>query len=105
MPDSTQQTFICQTVEIVKKPGQTLGLYLREGNGYDRQDGVFVSRLAPGSDLSKSGALSPGDEILSVNNVDVTKTGIDDVVVIISIPMRLLLKTRFPKTPPSKGVS
>uniref|UniRef100_A0A915HRW4 PDZ domain-containing protein n=1 Tax=Romanomermis culicivorax TaxID=13658 RepID=A0A915HRW4_ROMCU len=102
LPDGTQQTFIYQTVEIVKKPGQSLGLYLREGFGHERSDGVFVSRLADGSDLAKSSCLKPGDEVLSVNNVGVTQMGIDDVVVIISIPMRLLLKTRFPKFPASR---
>ena len=44
-------------MEIVKRPGQTLGLYIREGNGIDRNDGVFISRIAIDSAVYKSGCL------------------------------------------------
>ncbi|XP_024083424.1 rho GTPase-activating protein 100F-like isoform X2 [Cimex lectularius] len=81
-------------VEIVKRPGQTLGLYIREGNGVDRTDGVFISRIALESSVYNSGCLKVGDEILAVNMVDVTRMSLDDVVIIMSIPRRLILVTR-----------
>ena len=81
-------------VEIVKRPGQTLGLYIREGNGLNRSDGVFISRIALESSVYSSGCLQIGDEILAVNLVDVTRMSLDDVVIIMSIPRRLVLTTR-----------
>lgn len=110
----------------MKRPGQTLGLYIREGNGMDRSDGVFISRIALESAVYNSGclkvrnptycfrplslcgkfprksnrdafcfsALQVGDEILAVNLVDVTHMSLDDVVIIMSIPRRLVLATR-----------
>ncbi|XP_004931977.2 rho GTPase-activating protein 100F isoform X1 [Bombyx mori] len=85
---------VVQLVEIVKRPGQTLGLYIREGDGGTRTDGVFISRIALESAVYNSGCLKVGDEILAVNLVDVRRMSLDDVVIIMSIPRRLLLCTR-----------
>uniref|UniRef100_A0A8D9BH80 Rho GTPase-activating protein 100F n=1 Tax=Cacopsylla melanoneura TaxID=428564 RepID=A0A8D9BH80_9HEMI len=90
---------IVKLVEIVKRPAQTLGLYIREGNGQDRSDGVFISRIASESSVSTSGCLQVNDEILAVNMVDVTRMSIDDVVIIMSIPRRLVLVIRQSKYP------
>lgn len=44
-------------IEIIKRPGQTLGLYIREGNGVNRNDGVFISRIALETAVYNSGCL------------------------------------------------
>jgi len=83
-----------QTVEITKRPGQSLGFYIREGNGRDRADGVFISRLAAGGVAETNGLLRVGDEILSVNTVSVAGRRLDDVVISMSVSRRLLLTVR-----------
>lgn len=86
-------------VEIIKRPGQTLGLYIREGDGARTTEGVFISRIALESAVCHSGLLKVGDEILAVNLVDVRRMSLDDVVIIMSIPRRLVLAVR------SKGMA
>ncbi|XP_013397846.1 rho GTPase-activating protein 100F [Lingula anatina] len=90
----TGDDVVIQTVEILKRPGQSLGFYIREGNGIDRTGGVFISRIAPGSIVEKNGLLRMGDEIVTVNTVNVTSMNLDDVVVLMSIPKKLTLTIR-----------
>ena len=85
---------VVQTVEIIKRPGQSLGFYIREGNGKERWDGVFISRLAVGSVAEQNGLLKIGDEILSINGNPVIRKRLEDVVISMSIPKRLVLVVR-----------
>lgn len=85
---------VVQFVEIIKRPGQTLGLYIREGDGLTTNEGVFISRIAMESPIYSSGILKIGDEVLAVNLVDVSRMSLDDVVIVMSIPRRLVLTIR-----------
>lgn len=87
------------TVEVSKRPGQGLGLFLREGNGVDRADGVFVSRLAPGSAADQNDLLRVGDEILAVNSTPVAGRRLEDIAISISIHRNLVLTLKTVTSP------
>ena len=80
-----------RTVEIHREPGRSLGFYIRQGDGWLREDGVFVSRVNLGSMVETNGLLSVGDEILKVNDIDVAKMPLDDVVAIMQCVKKLVL--------------
>ena len=84
-------SFILRTVEIRREPGQSLGFYIREGDGWMRRDGVFISRVNLGSMVEVNGLLHVGDEVLKVNNVDVSNLSLDDVVLIMTVVRKLVL--------------
>ena len=90
---------------MIKRPGQSLGFYIREGNGVDRADGVFISRIAAGSAVERNGLLRVGEEIIAVDSVDITHMSLDDVVILMSIPRRLVLTVRTRKSCCSKNLS
>ena len=84
-------------VQIVKTSGQPLGFSLREYNGSntEKPGGIFVSRLTVGGVVEQHSLFSAGDEILEINNVPVHDYKLSDVVAMIQIPKKLLLKVRF----------
>ncbi|XP_077981872.1 rho GTPase-activating protein 100F-like [Glandiceps talaboti] len=86
--------YVLRTVEIHKIQGETLGIYITEGDGFGKKDGIFISRLALGSVCDQNGLLQVGDEILSVNNVDVTRMNLDEVCHVMKIPSRLLITVK-----------
>ena len=91
----TSGAFVVRTVEVRREPRKSLGFYIREGDGWHREDGIFISRVNLGSLVETNGLLHVGDEILKVNNVDVTKMPLEDVVVIMQYVQKLVLTVKI----------
>ena len=81
-------------VEILKQPGQTIGVYISEGDRRYGTGGIFISRISDGSLVGNDDLLHVGDEILCVNGVGVTDMTVDNVVVLMAIPRVLVLRLR-----------
>ena len=88
-------SFKIRVVELEREPGRSLGFYIRQGDGWNREDGIFISRINLGSLVETNGLLSMGDEILKVNNVNVTRMPFDDVVVIMQYVKKLVLTVKI----------
>lgn len=91
---SKQGTFLQRTIELKRKPGESLGFYIRQGDGWEREDGIFVSRVVLGTDVDVFELLRVGDEIVRVNKVDVRGMGIEDVSALMQMPRRLILAVK-----------
>ena len=78
----------------MKEPGKSLGFFISQGDGWLRKDGIFVSRVNLGSSVDTNGLLSVGDEIIKVNNVDVTQMLLDDVVLVMKFVKRMILMVK-----------
>jgi len=94
--------YVIKFIEVIKRPGQTLGLYIRTVQFEDSRSGssragVVITKIDSDSPVYNSQVIHIGDEILSVNLVDIQGMSMDDVVVIMSIPKRLVLALKAPR--------
>lgn len=67
-------------VLLKKKPDRGLGLSIL---GKTSGDGVFVSNVVPGGVAANEGSIMPGDQLVSVNEVDVTHATQADVALML----------------------
>lgn len=91
---SKNGTFLQRTIELRRKPGETLGFYIRQGDGWEREQGIFVSRVVLGTDVDVFELLRVGDEIVKVNKVDVRTMTIQDVSALMQMTRRLILTVK-----------
>jgi len=87
-------SYLIRKVEIRKVPEKSLGFYVRQGDGWDRRDGIFISRLILGSYVEANDFLRVGDEILKVNEVEVSDFSLNDVVLMMQMVDKLLLTVK-----------
>ena len=88
-------SYLIRKVDIRKNPEKSLGFYICEGDGWDRQDGIFVSRLVLGSYIEANNFLRVGDEILKVNEVYVKDFSLNDVALMMQVVEKLVLTVKI----------
>lgn len=98
---SKQGTFLHRTIDLPHKPGDALGFLIRQGDGWSRTDGIFISRLVLGTDMDNYELLRVGDEIIRVNKVDVRSMNVEDVSALMQMAKRLIITVKV-LTPLSK---
>ena len=98
---SKQGSVLHRTIDLPHKPGDSLGFLIRQGDGWSRTDGIFISRLVLGTDVDNFELLRVGDEIIRVNKVDVRGMNVDDVSALMQMAKRLIITVKV-LTPLSK---
>ena len=98
---SKQGTFLHRTIDLPHKPGDALGFLIRQGDGWSRTDGIFISRLVLGTDVDNYELFRVGDEIIRVNKVDVRGMNVEDVSALMQMAKRLIITVKV-LTPLSK---
>ena len=98
---SKQGTFLHRTIDLPHKPGDSLGFLIRQGDGWSRTDGIFISRLVLGTDVDNFELLRVGDEIIRVNKIDVRGMNVEDVSALMQMAKRLIITVKV-LTPLSK---
>ena len=99
--DSKTGAFRHRTIELLRKPDEELGFSVRRGDGWEKQDGIYVSRVSLGSVFDKFELMRVGDEILKINRIDMKQMDVEDVVRIMRIPEKLSITVKI-LTPFSK---
>ena len=79
--------------DLEKSKQETVGIFFRQGDGYDRDSGIFVSRLEMGCTAEMMG-LHVGDEVVEVNGVDVAMGDIEWVEMLMKVVNVVVLKVR-----------
>lgn len=96
----SSENYVIRFIEVIKRPSQTLGLYIRRvpfEYSHGSREGLVITKIDSDSPVYSSQVLHVGDEILSVNLVDIQGMSLDDVAIIMSIPKRLVLALRIPR--------
>lgn len=96
---------VLKTVEIHREGDITLGIYIKQIKRQYKGEVsptpskssnmcIIISRLVPGSLAYEQGVLKPGDEIVSINDVDIESMDLKMVAAIMDLPKVLLLVVR-----------
>ena len=87
-----------RTIKITRQQSDDLGFCVRKGDGWSRRDGIFISRLVLGNIFDLYGILSIGEEIVKVNETDVTTMDVGEAVRCMYDCTDLSLTIRVPRT-------
>ena len=93
--------FKYRTIDVLRNTDDEVGISVRKGDGWERDDGIYVSRISLGSVFDQYEILQVGDEIVHVNKVDVKAMSADDVIRLMHIPEKLSITVKM-LTPFSK---